>query len=166
MCQRPGASAAESTDAAPLDQLGVLAREVANLQQRVEQDLGHMRAQLDAVRSTSGEPAALVAHAGAAFAGLIRDVEPAASVGPIAQRLVCWEPQVVSGYLRDAWRVDADRARSLQDAWREAGLIRVDGPRAITSVVALGGARSELVCVTPDTYQRYRQQLASSNLTF
>ena len=166
MCQRPGAngpqSTAQSPEAAPLDDLGVLAREVANLQQRVEQDLSHLRAQLDAVRSKSGEPAAMVAHAGAAFAGLIRDVEPAALVGPIAERLVCWEPQVVSAYLRDTWRVDADRARGLQDAWREAGLVRVDGPGAITSVVAIGGARAELVCVTPDTYQQYRQQVLSN----
>ena len=41
----------------------------------------------------------------------------------------------------------------------DAGLIRVDGAGAITSVLALGGARSELVCVTPETYQRFRQQL-------
>src|ERR1700730_3241610 len=110
--------------AAAADQLGELAREVASLQQRVEQDLGQMRRQLDAIRSASGEPAALVAHAGAAFAGLMRDVEPAASVGPLAERLVCWEPAAVNGYLHDAWRLDADRARGLQDAWRESGLIR------------------------------------------
>jgi PAS domain-containing protein len=169
MCQRPGANVPQlvtpALEQAPPDRLGLLAREVADLQQRVEQDLGHMRAQLDSVRASAGEPAALVAHAGAAFAGLMRDVEPAASVGPIAQQLVCWEPHEVSGYLRTAWRVDADRARGLQEAWRDAGLIRVDGAGAITSVLALGGARSELVCVTPETYQQYRQQLDPNGAT-
>src|ERR1700730_13905973 len=127
MCQRPGANVPQAADqgsqAAPVDHLGELAREVAGLQQRVEEDLGHMRAQLDSIRSTAGDPAALLAHAGAAFAGLVRDGEPAASIGPLAQRLVCWEPEAVSDYLSHAWHVGADRARGLQHAWREAGLI-------------------------------------------
>src|ERR1700694_5483099 len=140
------------------DDLASLARQVASLRQRIEQDLGQMRAELEAVGFRSGEPAALLAHAGAAFAGLVRDVEPAASIGALAQRLVCWEPEAVSDYLSHAWHVDADRARGLQHAWREAGLISVDSPTAITSVISLGGARSELVCVSPENYQRYRQQ--------
>src|ERR1700730_4875683 len=133
-----------------------LARQVATLRQRVEQDLGQMRAELESVGFRAGEPAALLAHAGAAFAGLIRDVEPAASIGALAQRVVCWEPQVVSAYLCDAWHVDVDRAPSLQDSWRDAGLTRVDRNEAVTCRVSLGGGQAELVCVTPETYERFR----------
>jgi PAS domain S-box-containing protein len=133
-----------------------LAREVAGVRQRVEQALSQMRAELETVRVRAGEPAALLAQAGATFAGLVREVEPAASIGALAQRLVCWEPQAVSTYLCTAWRVDAERARSLQTTWREAGLIRGDGSEGVTCVISLGGARSELVCATPEMYERFR----------
>ena len=114
-----------------------------------------MRVDLESVGFCAGEPAALLAHAGAAFAGLVRDVEPAASIGALAKRLVCWEPQVVSAYLCDAWHVDLGRARFLQESWRDAGLTRVDRIEGVTCLVSLGGAQSELVCVTPETYERF-----------
>ena len=144
-----------SSSAPASDDLGSLTREVACLRQRVEHDFGQMRAELESVADRVGEPAALLAHAGATFAGLVRDVEPAASIGQHAQRLVCWEPEVVTAYLRAAWRLDTDRARALQASWRAAGLIRVDAAEGITCVVALGGARSELVCVTPEIFARF-----------
>jgi PAS domain S-box-containing protein len=145
------------------DDSGSLAGEVASLRQRVEHDLGQMRAELESVRVRAGEPAALLAHAGATFAGLVRDVEPAALIGQRVQRMVCWEPQTVAAYLRDGWRVDAERARSLQVAWRDAGLIRADNPEDITCVVSLGGSQSELVCVSAETYDRFRVPLQSTN---
>jgi PAS domain S-box-containing protein len=160
-CLRPMAPAEDSSLVPAPDDPSALVREVASLRQAVEHSFGQMRAELESVRVRAGEPAALLAHAGATFAGLVRDVEPAATIGQRALRLMCWEPQVVAAYLRDAWRVDDHRALSLQAAWRDAGLIRVDGLDGITSVVTLGGARSELLCVGPETYERFRQPLAS-----
>jgi PAS domain S-box-containing protein len=155
-----------STSDAGFEDAAALAHEVATLRQAVERNFGQMRAELESVRVRAGEPAALLAHAGATFAGLIRDVEPAASIGQRTQRLMCWETETVSAYLREAWRVDIERARSLQNSWRDAGLIRVDDFEGITSVVSLGGARSELICVGHETYDRFRLPAQLTDVPF
>ncbi len=145
------------------DDSSSFAGEVTSLRQRVEQDLAQTRAELESVRLQAGEPGALLAHAQATFAGLVRDIEPAASIGQRAQRVVCWEPQLVAAYLREAWRVDTVRAHSLQVAWRDAGLIRVDSLEGVTCVVSLGGARPELLCVSLEMYERFRLPLQSTD---